>query len=198
LRMAQKVKPNIQLSHQVRRRLGEFRQLQDVQLQISRKWEMMPLFEQPKVQVMVRRLGKEHMVQETDRYGRLELEVVLAFVELLLMKPAGVVENPLLIISKSQHLHFNIEMPAGLVAGLDVQDGQLVIQGFLGIERIEQLQVLDAVCERRHEHAVQEADENGAGAVPTEEMLEGVINGGSDSEYHGSLPRLKLHSQENV
>ena len=49
----------------------------------------------------------------------------------------------------SQHLHFHVEQPAGLVAGLDVQDGELVLSGFLEIEGIEQLDVLDSVAGAR-------------------------------------------------
>jgi hypothetical protein len=38
-----------------------------------------------------------------------------------------------------EHLHFDVELSPGLIAGLDIQDRQLVVQGRFRIERIEKL-----------------------------------------------------------
>jgi len=80
------------------------------------------------------------VVQEADGNRRLQLEVVLSFVELLLVEPDSVVQDALLEIARSEHLHLHVELPAGLIARLDVQNRQLVVECFLRIERIEQLE----------------------------------------------------------
>ena len=80
-------------------------------------------FQELKAQVIARRLRKEHMVQEADRNRRLQLQVILTFVKLLLVQSGAVVEDALFVIAKGKHLHFHIELPARLVACLDVKDG---------------------------------------------------------------------------
>ena len=86
VRMAQKVKPDIQLGFEIGGRFGKLGQLQDVELQVAREREKLPLFQEPKTQVVISRLGKKHVVQEADGDGRLELQIILTFVKLLLVE----------------------------------------------------------------------------------------------------------------
>ena len=56
-------------------------------------------FQEPETQVIIRRLWKEHMVQEADRNRRLEFQVILSFAELLLVQPGAIVQDALLVIA---------------------------------------------------------------------------------------------------
>ncbi len=133
-RVTQKVKPNIQIGLQLDRRLPELRQFQSVDLQILREREGMGFFQQSKPQMVVRHLGKEDVVQKADRDRRLEPQVILAFMQLSLVELAAVVQDALFVVAIGQHLHFDIELPAGLIACIDVQDGQLVVERLLGLK----------------------------------------------------------------
>src|SRR5205807_9274804 len=141
--MPQKVKPDIQAAFQFRRCLRELGQLQNVELHVLAKSKVVGRLQQPKTQVIIRHLREQHMVQKADRDRRLQLQVVLAFVELELVQLGAVIEDAFLVITKSEDLHFDVELPAGLVAGLDVQDRQLVVKGLLGIKGIQQFDVPD-------------------------------------------------------
>jgi hypothetical protein len=43
----------------------------------------------------------------------------LPFVELLLVQLGPVIEDTLLVIAKGEHLHLDVELPAGLISRLD-------------------------------------------------------------------------------
>ena len=54
---------------------------------------------------MLRYLREKHVVQKADGDGRLQLEVILTFMQLLLVQLAAVIQDALLVVGKSQHLH---------------------------------------------------------------------------------------------
>jgi hypothetical protein len=54
--VAQKVKPGVQAADKLRRRLGEFRQLQEVEVQVAGQREVVRRFQQAKAQVVRRHL----------------------------------------------------------------------------------------------------------------------------------------------
>src|SRR5262245_20798914 len=115
LRMAQNVKPSIKTTRKFGDQLIEFRQLQNVKLQVISQSEMLPLLEQSKAKVMIGRLRKVHVVEKADRNGRLHLDVVLSLVQLLLMKLTRVVHDPTLVVRERQHLHLDIELSPCLI-----------------------------------------------------------------------------------
>jgi hypothetical protein len=135
------------------------------------------LLQQQKTQVVVGHVGEPHVVQEADRDGWLELHVILALVKLLLVQPAGVVQDALVVGGRRYDLHLDVELSPRLVAGLDVEDRQLVVHDFLGVERIEQLELFDPMSRGTSEYAVQQIDKNRARAFATEEVFEGIIDG---------------------
>jgi hypothetical protein len=95
-------------------------------------------------QVVGRHLGEQRRVHQADAQRGSQPLVVLALLELALVQPGPVVGHPLAEVAAGQELHLDVELPAALVAGLDVQDGQLVVQMVLVVEGVEQLQVHDA------------------------------------------------------
>ena len=101
-----------------RRQATDLGDLCDRLLQIAGKRKMVLLFKQAKTEMIISHFWEKHVVQEADGDGRLQLQVVLSFVKLLFMQPGPVIENTLFVVAKSEHLHFHVELPAGLIAGL--------------------------------------------------------------------------------
>jgi hypothetical protein len=85
---------------------------------------------------------------------------------------------------KGEHLHLDVELAAGLIASLDVQDGQLIVEGLLGVEGIEQVEGLKAVGGRRVQDTIQHVDQDGPSLVAAEDVFEGVIDFGIDVQDH--------------
>jgi hypothetical protein len=108
--------------------------------------------------MMVRHLRKKHVVQEADRNRGPERQIVFAFVKLLRVQLRPIVQNALLVIRKGEHLHLDIEPPSGLIAGLNVENRELVVLGFLEIERVQKLNFLDFLPGWRRQDAVQHVD----------------------------------------
>src|SRR5690349_7696170 len=102
--------------------------------------------QQPKAQVIIPNFGKQHVIKEADGKSRLQLQIVLPFVELLLVQLGPIIKDALLIIAKRQDLHLNVELPAGLITGFDIEDRELVVKYLLGIEGVEQVNVADLVA----------------------------------------------------
>src|SRR5665213_2652268 len=69
-RKSQKVKPNIQAAFQLRQRFGEFRQFQDMELNVLRHRKMMAVFQKAKTKMVVRDLAEEEVIQKADRDRR--------------------------------------------------------------------------------------------------------------------------------
>jgi len=59
-----------------------------------------------------------------------------------------------------------------LIARLDVEDRQLVVERLLRVEGIEQIDVLNVVARRRIQHLLGEVDEQRAGGLAPEEVLD--------------------------
>jgi hypothetical protein len=112
------------------------------------------------------------------------------------MQPGPVIEDAFLVVAKSQHLHLDVELPPGLVTSLDVQNGELVIQGFLGIEGVEQLDVLDLLAWDRIKDLVNHIDEDGPRGFSAQEVLEGVIHLGIDAQDHELFSNPECLSRE--
>src|SRR4051794_2213416 len=106
--------------------------------------------------------------------------------ELLLVELRPVKENALFKGAVKQHLHFNIELPAGLVTRLDIENRQFVVQKFLGIEGIEQLNRLDFMSRWRTKHLVNHVNEDRNCAFPSEKMLECIIYCRVNAKIHRS------------
>jgi hypothetical protein len=85
------------------------------------------------------------MVQKADRNRRFQREVIFAFMKLLLMQPGRVVQDSLFVIGVGEHLHFDVELSSGLIAGFDIQDRQFVVQGRFRVEGIEKLDFANVV-----------------------------------------------------
>ncbi len=147
----------------------------------------MGFFQQSKPQMVVRHLGKEDVVQKADRDRRLEPQVIFAFMQLSLVELAAVVQDALFVVAIGQHLHLDIELPAGLIACIEVQDGQLVVERLLGIKRIEQLELQDVKAGGRIQDTVHDADEDGTRRLSAQQVLEGVVYRGIDAQNHESL-----------
>src|SRR5262249_19108316 len=78
----------------------------------------------------------------------------------------------------------DVELPPTLIAGLDVQDRQLVVEAILVIERVEQLQVHNALGSGRLEHRVEQVDRQEPIRFAAEEPLEDVIDLGINPRHH--------------
>src|SRR5438552_346920 len=109
-----------------------------MKFQVFNERETSAFFQKAKAQMIFWRLREEHVVQEADRDGRLEFQVVLTLMKLLLVELAGVIKNALFVMAESKHLHFHVELSTSLVARLDIKDGKLVVQCLPGIERVKQ------------------------------------------------------------
>ena len=86
-----------------------------------------------------------------------------------------------------EHLHLDVELPAALIAGLDVQDRQLVVQRLLGIEGIEQVDVANVVAGGRLQDLVDHIDQQRPRGRASEEMFERVVHLGIDFQEHRGL-----------
>ena len=75
------------------------------------------------------------------------------------------------------------------MTSLDIQNGQFVVQSFLGIEGIEQLDVTDVAARGRAQDAVEHVHQDRSGCISTKEVFKGVINLGI--ERRGSSLRLR-------
>ena len=99
------------------------------------------------------------MVEETDRIGGSQVAIRFAFMQLLLVELGQVEDDPLRVGGIRQHLHFDVELSAGGVAGLDVQDTQLIVERFLVVERIQNFDGGHDTCRRKSEHRVEQVDQ---------------------------------------
>jgi hypothetical protein len=95
------------------------------------------------------------------------------------------------------NLHLDIELPAGLIACLDIQDGELVIFRFLRIEGIQQVNVANLMAGRPVQDAVHQVNQNGTRDLSAEQVLECVIHLGVDFHDHESIS-LKVDFQSGM
>ena len=118
---------------------GELGQLDDVDAEMVRgNLPRLPVYHLEAVVVDVL-LGVKHSApEEADRVGRSEVAEVLPRGELARIELRPVVQQPGDEGRVQEHLHFDIEPPAPVVAGLDVQDRELVVGDRLLVERVEQ------------------------------------------------------------
>jgi hypothetical protein len=57
---------------------------------------------------------------------------------------------------------------SGLIAGLDIQNGELIVEGFLGVEGIQELEVLDATAWTTVQDVVEQVDQQGTRRIASE------------------------------
>ncbi len=124
------------------------------------------------------------MIQETDRDRRLQLQIFLALVQLLLMQAGRVVQDAFFVIRKREHLHLDVEEAPRLIAGFDVEDRQLVVECFFEVKGVEQLDIPDLVARLRTQDAVQDINQDRPGGLPAQQVLERVIDLGINVQNH--------------
>jgi hypothetical protein len=84
--------------------------------------------------------------------------------------------------------HLNVELPAKLVFGFDVENGQLLVQRHLVVEGIEYLNLYNLLFWCRVENSVEQVNQNRCVFLVAKEPFEGVIHFWVNSKHHiGSL-----------
>ncbi len=149
---------------------------------------MLGRLKQTKTQVIPRLPRAQDMVEKADGDGRLDDQIIAAFLKLLLVQLRPVVQDSLFVIAMREHLHFDVELPAALVAGLDVQDRN--VERLLRVERIHQLDVPKPLVGDGIENAVDDVDQDRPRRFSAEQMLERIIHLGIDFEQHTLTPRM--------
>jgi hypothetical protein len=72
-------------------------------------------------------LAPQRLIENPDRVRRFELAMVLSALQLLAVKIGPAVKNARGEIREDQQLDLDLEQSARRIAGLDVDDGQLVL-----------------------------------------------------------------------
>jgi hypothetical protein len=105
--------------------------------------------------------------------------VRFTFTQLLLVELGQIDDDPLRVGGIRQHLHFDVELSVGGVAGLDVQDTQLIVERFLVVERIENFDGRHDPCRRKREDGVEQVDQQVAFASVPNSRLKAILTFGS-------------------
>jgi len=91
-----------------------------------------------------------------------------------------------------EQLDLDLEHLAGRVAGLDIDDGQLVIEEFLLVVRVLDLYGDDRPGQVRAQDGVEEMDQQVAIGLGPQQGLEDAVNLGIDGMTHvGSVGRCR-------
>ena len=86
-----------------------------------------------------RALGPQGLAQQPDGVGRLELVVAVPVLELRAVEIRPAVEDAGRQVRDVEQLDFDLVQPSGLVAGLDVDDAEFVVEKFTLVVGVENL-----------------------------------------------------------
>ena len=138
---------------------------------------------QTECQVIVRHIGKERLVQQTDTERRPQLVVTVALRELLPVEARPIVQNTATEVSRQQELYLNIEQLSLLIPSFDVQNTQLVLAEILVVERVEDLHVNDRLGP--FEDRIEQVGQDIGVSLVAEDPFKGVVNFRIDAQNHG-------------
>ncbi len=134
---------------------------------------------------ILRSLDKEGLIEDPDRIGRTERVVILAAVQLLAVEIGPGIEDARgQILREDQELDLHLKHPAGRVAGFDVDDGELVVEGLALVVGVEDIDLGDGCFEILREQGVEEVDEQIAPVVGPEQGFEDAVDLGVDGAVH--------------
>src|SRR5438045_3081192 len=127
--MDQEITPNVHDSPEFISSLREFRQFNQMDRDLIAEDDLRVLYIQ-KLELLVgfRHARKQHIVHEANRNSLLELVVIFPLLQLLGVQFRPVEQNSWREVATSHHLHLYIILPAELVANLQIENGQLVVQ----------------------------------------------------------------------
>src|SRR5262245_42153402 len=109
-------------------------------LQVIAEDQVMLLLTDPEDQVMLLHGGKHDFIDETDRVGGSESEVVFAILQLLRMEPGPAEQDTFAEVVRDLPLHLQVELPMSLIACQDVGDDQFVREPLAFRMWVEQIQ----------------------------------------------------------
>jgi hypothetical protein len=133
---------------------------------------------------ILRAAGKQRPFEEPNDIGRLQGAIALAALQLLAVEVRPGIDDAPVEIGHDQELDLDLKEPAGRIASLHVDDGELVVERLALVVGIEDLDVRDRRAQIRGEHRVEEMDEQVALVVGPEEGLEDAVNLGIDGTVH--------------
>jgi hypothetical protein len=127
-------------------------------------------------------LGQQVFAQQPDGVGGFEGAVVFAAVELGAVEVGPGVEDAREQVAVGEELDFDLVQAAELVARLDVDDAEFVVEEFLVVVGVEDFDFGDGGGERRAEDGVEEVDQQGAVGLRAEQGLEDAVDLGVDGD----------------
>ena len=149
------------------------------------------------VDVGVGRVGPQQVLgQQPDGVGGAQCAIVLAAAQLRAVQVGPGVEDAGRQVGVAQQLNLDLIESPLLVAGLDVDDAELVVEEFALVVGIEDVGVADRGGQGRAEHGIEKVDQQPPVGLGPQQGLEDTVDLGVDGVAHGrSLDRIGAKGQ---
>jgi hypothetical protein len=168
---------------------GELRQLEEIDAAVVDQRAALGITHPVTVDV-ARDVGQQRLAEQPDGERRLERAVVVAAGELAAIDVRPAVEDARRQLGQDQELDLDLKDTSALVACLDVDDAQLVVQELLFIVGVEDADLDHRGRQLVAEHGVEEMHQQVLVLLVAEQGLEDAVDLWVDGVAHaGSIAR---------